>query len=50
MVFAFKVGKLSDIVDTTNTHVLEMLNIVIADVTWLLSRYTFTSTTMSRKT
>lgn len=50
-VFAFKESKLSDIVGTTNTRILEMFNIVTADVAWpLLSRNTFTSITLSRKT
>lgn len=45
-----KISKLNDIVDSTNTHVLEIFN-VTADVTWLLlSRNTFTSISASRKT
>lgn len=45
-----KISKLSDIVDSTNTHVFEIFN-VTADVTWLLlSRNTFTSISASRKT
>lgn len=33
---AFKLSKLSIFVDTINTHVLEMINIVMTLVTWLL--------------
>ena len=48
--FAFKISKLSNIIDTTSTHVLEMSNIVIADVAWLLLfRNTFPSINTNRK-
>lgn len=34
--FAFKLSKLGELVETPNTYVLEMINMVMALVTWLL--------------